>query len=84
MTLLFLTVLACVVVFFLVRRDRLYLKKETRDVVSIEMKKRLNIPVGTDEFPKEFAKKDYSKTTSAKVMREMNVDSRPSSVDRRP
>ena len=74
MTLLFLTVFACVIVFLLVRRDRTYLKKETRDIVSEEMKKRLNIPTKDDQFFERLKKDEKAKKASEKLMREMNQE----------
>lgn len=72
MALAILTVIALLIVLLILRRDRLFLKKETRDIVSEDMKKVLNLPTSQDQFPKDLAKKDYSKTVSAKVWREMN------------
>jgi hypothetical protein len=70
-----LTGVALLVVLIILRRDRLFLKKNARDVVSKDMRKVLNLPTTDDQFPLDLAKKDYAKTPSAKMMREMNEES---------
>jgi hypothetical protein len=56
MTLLFFTACLLAVVLWFWHRDRRYLKKELRDIVSPEMQTRLNLP-GPDKKFEELLKK---------------------------
>lgn len=54
-------------------RDRNYLKKELREVVSEDMKPILNIPTDKSEFPGQLLQKQGSKKASRKILEDMNL-----------
>lgn len=53
-------------------RDRRYLKKKLRDVVSEDMKPLLNIPTEKSEFSGQLTQKQKDKKTSQKILEDMN------------
>lgn len=61
-------------VFYFVTKDRRYLKKSTRDVVSEDVKKLLNIPTKSDEFPNKVLQKMPKTSASTRLLAELNKE----------
>ena len=53
-------------------RDRRYLKKKLRDVVSEDMKPILNIPTEENVFSEQLTQKQKDKKASRKILEDMN------------
>lgn len=70
-----LIILSALTIFLLVGfylKDRRFLKKRVRDILSEEMRKSVNLPTGYDEFPKNLSEVQQKKTTSKKILEKMN------------
>lgn len=71
MTLFFFILVILSISGFLFYRDRQYLNKNAKDVVSDEMKKILNVPTKDDTFAKNL-QEPKSERTSQKILKEFN------------
>lgn len=53
-------------------KDRRFLKKRVRDILSEEMRKAVNLPTAQDEFPKNLNDVQQKKRTSQEILKKMN------------
>lgn len=61
--------------FFIFYRDRQYLKKNLKDVMSVEVKKMVNLPTGDEIFPQRVDSQPSStlaKKASQRILVEIN------------
>ncbi len=72
MLLFFITTIVLIFVIWYWRRERAYLKKGLREVVSEDMKKELNFPHDGATFDADLAKKQHEKRASRTILDEMN------------
>ena len=70
--LIIISVLAIFLLVWLYLKDRRFLKKRTRDILSEEMRKSVNLPTSQDEFPKNLNEVQQKKRTSQEILKKMN------------
>lgn len=71
----FLVITSVLTIFLLVwlyLKDRRFLKKRVRDILSEEMRKAVNLPTSLDEFPKNLNEVQQKKRTSQEILKKMN------------
>lgn len=73
MVLLFIILLLLLMAGWFFYRDRRYLKKKLRDVVSEDMKPLLNIPTPENGFSEQLTQKQKDKKASQKILEDMNL-----------
>jgi len=57
---------------WLFRRDRKYMSKQTRDIVSDDMKRILNIPTSEDQFSNDVEASISQKKPSKEILKSFN------------
>lgn len=70
-----LIIISALTIFLLVwlyLKDRRFLKKSVRDILSEEMRKSVNLPTSQDEFPKNLNEVQQKKRTSQEILEKMN------------
>lgn len=70
-----LIIISALTVFLLVwlyLKDRRFLKKRVRDILSEEMRKSVNLPTSQDEFPKNLNEVQQKKLASQEILKKMN------------
>ena len=63
----FFTLIILFLIGWIIYKDRRYLKKNTRDVVSDDMKKILNIPMPDDKFNEDIQRHTSKASASKKI-----------------
>jgi hypothetical protein len=53
-------------------KDRRFLKKRVRDILSEEMRKSVNLPTNQDQFPKNLNGVQQKQRTSQEILKKMN------------
>lgn len=70
--LIIISALTIFILVWLYLKDRRFLKKRTRDILSEEMRKSVNLPTSLDEFPKNLNEVQQKKRTSQEILEKMN------------
>ena len=70
--LIIISALAIFLLMWLYLKDRRFLKKRVREILSEEMRKSVNLPTSLDEFPKNLNAIQEKKSASKKILEKMN------------
>lgn len=74
MWLFILTFIGALIIFLLVRRQRRFLKKDLKEVISSDMKKELNLPTQDNSFSKELERESSKSSASKEIVKTMNKE----------